>query len=331
MRRIVYSCPFVPAEWIAAHRLRPSRILPGLAGAAPGRAEGLCPYAEAFGLAASADASAEAIVATTVCDQMRRLPDVLAAQADRPVFLLNVPATWETPASHRYYLDELKRLGRFLVALGGAAPEPAHLAAVMRDYDTARSHLRAARGRLSAVAYAEAIAEFHRLGDPVAARGVPDDPAGAVRGAGVPVALLGGPMRREDFAVFRVIEEAGGTVVLNGTESGERTLPAPFDRRRLRDDPLMELADAYFGAIPDASRRPNHELYRWLKRETVARGVRGIIVWRYLWCDIWHAEVQRLKEWEHLPVLALDAADNDQAGSWGGLLTRVQAFLEILS
>jgi benzoyl-CoA reductase/2-hydroxyglutaryl-CoA dehydratase subunit BcrC/BadD/HgdB len=104
---------------------------------------------------------------------------------------------------------------------------------------------------------------------------------------------------------------------------------APFDRRQLQEEPLMELADAYFGHIPDASRRPNSELYIWLKRELSDRGVKGILFHRYVWCDMWHAEFRRLKDWASLPVLDIDTAGDNEADRHR-TENRIRAFLEML-
>ena len=131
-----------------------------------------------------------------------------------------------------------------------------------------------------------------------------------------------------DAGVFGLIEQAGGLVVLDGTENGVRTLPAPFDRRRLRDDPMPELVDAYFGTIPDAFRRPDTLLYEWLGRELAASGARGIIVWRYIWCDMWAAGVVRLREATGLPVLDVDISGDE--GELARTANRIQAFLEVL-
>jgi hypothetical protein len=60
-----------------------------------------------------------------------------------------------------------------------------------------------------------------------------------------------------------------------------------------------------------------------------ARAVRGLIIWRYVWCDIWHAEVHRLKHWSPVPVLDLDASDGDE-GSLSRTAGRLEAFLEML-
>jgi benzoyl-CoA reductase/2-hydroxyglutaryl-CoA dehydratase subunit BcrC/BadD/HgdB len=134
---------------------------------------------------------------------------------------------------------------------------------------------------------------------------------------------------RQDFELFDMIEQSGGRVVLDATETGERGMCAPFDHRRFRDEPLMELVDAYFGHIPDASRRPNSELYKWLKREFFGRGVKGILFHRYVWCDMWHAEFRRLKDWVGVPVLDIDTAGDNEADRHR-TENRIRAFLEML-
>ncbi len=238
------------------------------------------------------------MVATTTCDQMRHVAGLIAHRGQRPVFLLDVPATWQTPVARRMYLDELKRLGRFLVQLGGSAPSPQELAGVMLESDDARAALRASPTRT-------------------------DGP----EADGIALAIVGGPLLEQDYQVFEWVRQAGGRVVLDATEGGQRTTPAVFDRRRLREDPLAELADAYFGGIRDAFRRPNHRLYEWLAREMLARQVRGVLLLRYVWCDIWHAELHRLKQHSRVPVLDVDLGHDD--GSFARTMGRIEAFLEM--
>ncbi len=74
---------------------------------------------------------------------------------------------------------------------------------------------------------------------------------------GIGLAVLGGPLMETDYTFFNLIEQAGGRVVLDATEGGERTLPRRFDPEKLSSDPLRELSEAYFDCIPDAFRRPN--------------------------------------------------------------------------
>jgi benzoyl-CoA reductase/2-hydroxyglutaryl-CoA dehydratase subunit BcrC/BadD/HgdB len=334
--RVIYSCPFIPVEWIAAHGLEPVRVMPradgGRGGAGP--AFGVCTYVRAFIAEVVCDPRASAVVMTTLCDQMRRAAELVSRECDTPVFLMNVPSTWQTPGAHRLYRDELERLGRFLVGLGGRAPSGDELVGVMLEYDARRSALRAAGGHLPARRYAEAIAAFHARGElpgdlfPPAQR--PGSHAASPQeGHRVPLALIGGPMVRQDLMLFDLVERSGGCIVLNGTETGERMLPAPLDRRQVRDDPLMEMTRAYFGTIPDVSRRPNSELYAWLGRNLRERGARGLVFRRHVWCDLWHAELHRVKEWANVPVLDLDDGDGAEAAP-ARLAGRIEAFLEML-
>jgi benzoyl-CoA reductase/2-hydroxyglutaryl-CoA dehydratase subunit BcrC/BadD/HgdB len=110
-------------------------------------------------------------------------------------------------------------------------------------------------------------------------------------------------------------------------ETGERTMPRDFHRQRLNEDPFLELADAYFGHIPDAFRRPNSELYRWMKREFDSRDVRGLILVRKVWCDLWHGESARLRDWLDIPFLDLDL---DGKNSRARNKNRIQSFMEVI-
>ncbi len=260
---------------------------------------------------------------TTVCDQMRRASELVARDLGLTVFLMNVPATWQTQSAQQLYRSELKRLGCFLSRLGGRSPSNEELAKTMREYESARSAIRAARGFLSPRQFSETVADFNRSGK--APANIPDRPRPS---RGVPVALLGGPLLEGEFVIFDLIEKSGGTVVLDATETGERTMPASFDRQRVRDAPLTELAKAYFGSIPDAFRRPNGGLYSWLRRELNERNVQGIVLRRHVWCDTWHAEVHRLREWADLPVLDLYVADEGKPEA--RTATQLQSFLEML-
>ncbi len=328
MKKIIYTCPYVPAEWIAAHGLRASRLLlDGVnSGFLPTRAEGVCPYVRSFIVEAAANREADGVVVTTVCDQMRRAFDIIVRSCDTPAFLMNVPNTWQNLTAQRLYIDELERLGRFLIRLGGASPSKDVLARIMREYDDTRRSVRSARPYLSARRYAEAIAALGR-----------DRLNGTVNGVaaaqpltgGLPLAIVGGPLMRSDFDLFDVAEQLGGRIVFDATETGERGMCPAFDRRRLADEPLAELANAYFGGIHDASRRPNSELYRWLKYELASRAVRGIIFRRYVWCDMWHAELGRMRDWTELPVLDMDSAGDNETERHR-TSNRIRAFLEML-
>jgi len=379
LKTALYTCAYVPPEWLAAHGFRPCRaLLPGLpAKPCAETLMGACAYAQAFVEQARAWADGP-IVFTTVCDQMRRAADQLCLAGDRPVFLLNVPATWQTAAARGLYRAELERLGAWLVGQGGQAPSAASLTAVMGLYDQARQALLATRAGLSGRQFAEAVARLYQagpgdswfaapltpalsprerekslpcadVGQPFQAAGPGGFPAASSVKSGetgkspqpadknvcptsrqpIPLALVGGPLMPRHFELFDWVEAFGGRVVLDGTLTGERGLPPPFNRERLAQDPLAALVEAYSDGIPDVFRRPNSALFAWLRQRLAERGARGIILWHYAWCDLWQAEVSRLKEELGLPLLHLDAGDTAELNPQ--MIKRVQAFLEVLA
>lgn len=300
MKTIAYASPFVPPEWIAAHRLRPLRLYPRIA---DGRsfvavARGRCPFASAVAEMGLADSEASALVLTTACDQMRYAAGLLEMDGRYPFFLLNAPSTWQTTSAAELYGEELRRLGRFLVALGGQTPDAATLSETMLAHAAERK----ATGRRLLVDGEH---------------------------TGIPLAVLGGPLWESDDTFFDLIERVGGCVVLDGTEGGERTLPRPFDPAAVASDPFAELADAYFDGIPDPFRRPNSGFYEWLARELSSRRVRGIVFYRYVWCDLWHAELPRVRQQSGLPVLEIDVGP-DGTCEYDRAQGRIEAFLETL-
>lgn len=288
---VIYSSPFVPEELVAAHGLLPSRVTPRASEVSPGiPTAGMCPCARGLVQSAS-EPGADAVIIATTCDQMRRAAELIA---HTPVFLMNVPHTWQTEVSFDIYLSELRRLGRFLVKLGGTAPD----AETLRETALRCQSERAAKSRV------------------------------IENGPGIPVAVVGCPVMDDGYTVFDLIRQAGGRTVLDGTETGERCLPGQFGED-LGDDPLRAIAAAYFRAIPDPFRRPNTPFFEWLKRMVADSGARGLVLWRYVWCDIWHAEAARIAECAGVPFLQLDVCDGD--GDRHRNLSRLQSFMEGLA
>ncbi len=330
MTTVAYTCPFVPAEWITAHELKASRIVPPRwrHGELMEATEGLCPFARAFLNDLARRPAESPVVFTTVCDQMRRAAEVFAARCpDRPCFVMNVPTTWQTPAAMGLYIDELRRLGEFLVHLGGQTPTNEKLTEVMLAYDDARQQIRAARESLTARQYAELLTDFGRCGlDALPAQS--RAPQADHKSDAVPLAIVGGPLTGGHFEILDVIERFGGRVVLDATTGGELTIPPPLDRQRAGKNPLAALAEAYFGAIPHAMRRPDSMLHEYIARELAARSVKGILLHRQLWCDLWHGQLPRIKQQTALPVLDIDVADED--ADFGRQAGKIQAFMEML-
>lgn len=324
--RVAYFSPFIPPEWIAAHGMRPMWLpgTPGIARQATSARRGVCRCADMLLDETLKRAGVEAIVLTTICDQMRYAAAYLHECGEVPVFLLNVPSTWQSPEVRQLYREELCRLGRFLESLGGCAPSQGYLQLTMRRYEEARSAVRGNWPPVSDGRYAQRLAALRN-------DGIGPFPAcdSASSNSGVPLALVGGPLLSDDFSFFELVAAAGGRIVLDASEWGERTLPAPLDRVRLASDAVGELARVYFEEIPDVFRRPNTRLYDWLGARIVSHGLRGILFWRRLFCDLWHAELDTMRRWSPVPILDIDVAEGEGHAT-ARTLGRLEAFLEML-
>lgn len=329
MKQILYTSLYVPPEWIAAHGFCPVRVIPAGGNCQPNALDrqGVCPFMRNFASEVVAAPEAAGIIVTTICDQMRHGFDIIRGNSKASVFLMNVPTTWQSATARNLYVDELNRLGRFLEGLGGKRPSNRRLVEVMSSYDEARTSLRQMSERLSPRQFAQALTRVDQTGQFDAAL---EDKAAEAANGRVRIALAGGPQRAEDLAVFDMIEQHGGYVALDATDRGLRSVCRSLDRRRMNDEPLLELADAYFDSIQDVSRRPNDGFYEWLAPRLHSRRVDAIVVQRYLWCDLWHAEVERLRQRFGLPLLDLDL-DGDEPFDTNRMRTRIGAFMEMLT
>jgi benzoyl-CoA reductase/2-hydroxyglutaryl-CoA dehydratase subunit BcrC/BadD/HgdB len=207
---------------------------------------------------------------------------------------MHVPATWRTEAAVGLYIDELRRLGDFLVGLGGQQPSQEMLVQTVLAHDEERQKTRT---------------EF-----------------AAATGIGKRIAVVGGPLRQQDQWIFEHLHHAGASIVLDATEYGERSRPGPADVDKLRADPLCELARMYFLTIPDAFRRPDAMLHDYLRREIAAHGAQAVLLVRCVWCDQWHAQVGRLKATLGVPVVDIDFGPS--AADRGRICSRIDAILE---
>ena len=283
---------------------------------------GVCAFSEAV-LRFAETHHDSAVIFTTACDQMRRSFDAFTGSQPVRAFLFNLPATWQSPVALRIFRTEVERLGRFLQVHGGHAPTAKDLAQIIERRSQSRKCLLESAPRCSARQYAEAIARFHWDGSVR----VPDHPPSPSSRA-IPLAIVGGPLTASQWGLLDLIEAAGTRIVLNATESGERSLLPPFRLEGFSDDPIGAVAQGYFENCTDVFQRPNTRLYSWLGERLTARDVRGIVLWVHTGCDLWRAEAQTLRETFRLPVLLLEA--DEVPGGSPREANRLQAFVETL-
>jgi len=338
--RVLVTSPWVPAEWIKAHGHEPAGVWfePGFGPIRAGLRAGVCPFAQRVLHVVQAREDL-AFVLSTHCDQLRRAGDALGAPAAERCFLFNLPATWQTRAAYQMVHEELERLGDFLVRLGGRAPTPQVFGDQMEQWRNKRKELAGAGQWCPGAIYARALAQFHSTGTfelPVR-QSVLVNAARKTTGKRPRLALIGGPLCLEDLELLEQMEALGGDVVLNATETGERTLAPRGPARseggvRAESDTLVGMVEASARDIVeqcvDVFQRPNTPLYAWLGPRLAKRGVEGLVLWSHTGCDLWRAEANSLQEAFKLPLLVLEA------DAYGGVSPResgrLQAFLEAL-
>lgn len=326
MTHILYNSPYIPQEWIIAHGMIPSRITPEYpdTGIISIPIEGVCPYARAFaGEILSRKKDAAGAVFATTCDQMRRISEYVNSENGFPIFLINIPKTWNTPAASSLFKQEMERLSRFLINLGGASPNKKSLKAIISEYEKKRKILGDPSRYENSRERAKAFLEFYETGEILE---IPNFKSNIEKPK--PLAIAGSPLTKKHMFLFDLAEQYGGRIFLDGTSFGERGFPAPVDYGLLENDPFAALFHMYFPGIPDAFQRPDDLLYDWLSKKIPETNIRGIIFASYPWCDTWIAQLPRMREYFSQPVLSIDLADTPNMVS--RISTRIQSFLEIL-
>jgi hypothetical protein len=355
----IVNSPFLPPEWLTAHGFspRPPATTPPTA-----IGEGRCGLAQAM-RDAVATTPADVVIWASACDQLRRSGDELPS--DRPTFRFHVPVAWQGPAAFDCYADELHRLGRFLAAHGGKDPSPKILAVELAAWEAHRRNLCELRKSLSPKDFTHLLLTWPDLTGQSAIQwkcgaipdltaqpslecdtpvslwlsaeraslasesgaGTPHSKDACGVKSGIPLVLLGGALMEHDLPLFDAIGRAGGTVVLNATDNGEMAIPDPVDPGLSAEDPFAAMAEAHF-RLPAVFRRPDDALYAFLDKRLANRQVRGLIVHRQPWCDLWHAAIPRLRGRFGLPLLDLEAtADPTPAHA----RNRLAAFTESLA
>lgn len=321
MIKVVYSSPYVPPELVEACGAVPERII-DFGDSKERISEGMCPYARAFRDAVSVK-DHDIVLFTTGCDQMRRgyeSPEELPNS-----YLLNIPSTWQSLNAFNLYISEMERMAGIICQSTGVELREETLKNVMIKYDSSREKLREYRNFVDSAEYNKQVLNF------IANIGSVPELSERYLSDNIPLALIGGPLTKNDLSLFNIIRDLGGDIAVNGTENGDMNLPDPFDKRNMAIDSWQELMDTYFFKVADIGRRPNSHFYSMLKSRLDENGVRGVIYRSYPWCDLWGAEVYRIKEWLDIPLLEIDAELFRNPDHEPRLITRLEAFMETLN
>lgn len=347
-KRIGYTSPYLPPEIIRACGLTPVRLRPGDGLAA---ADGYLPRnfsVEARALLAAAldgGPALDAVIFLDEDDTSRRLFDMWRAYADVPALGLVALPRLDTGPARQRYASTLAELAETLAAISGQPLAADGLCQAIHLYNEQRTLWRALRQRW--------IDESLSIGDWYDLRwlALTTDPESAnvelaaclnssassgsslkTEPHGPRLLVLGGMEVPRRF--LTVLEARGACVVAEDSEADERTLiePITVEAGSAPATMLESLAAAYLAKPPGP--RPGALSYRLvgLNRLIDERAVQGVIAVYPKFADAYLAEYLVLAELfrtRDLPTLLLE--DDGESGFSGQQLTRVEAFLEVLT
>jgi benzoyl-CoA reductase/2-hydroxyglutaryl-CoA dehydratase subunit BcrC/BadD/HgdB len=324
-----WFCTYTPLEILDAAGIAPERRYgdPGsLESADTFLHPAICPYVRACLAAEVSGSGPHHAVFVNSCDGMRRLYDAWQDRfRDDFVYLMDLPRN--TDAGGELLLaEEFRRLVRVLAEVTETEVTAARLREAAQSREERRlAYLSAANG-MGGERRLRLAMDFHSLSHK-------DSLAGNKRGgkeSGVPVLLTGNLLNPAGLVAS--LDRAGARVTWIDLCNGDRafatsTVPQGEDL----DGLLASLARSYLDRHPcarmaDAGRR--HDL---LVETVKGVGAMGVIYASLKFCDAYLYDFPRVQERlgrEGIPVLRLESDYTD--GHVGQLLTRVEAFLEML-
>lgn len=292
MTTVYYTCSFVPSELISACGCVPQRLISVCKNSRLSGTEGMCSFTEAWlqDLLDRPETEDFAAIFTTSCDQMRRAFDLYCHQSGRKALLLNVPST-RTPQALDYYRQELERLRTCLCTLSGKSFDENRLKKLMLGCTSKK-----------------------------------DKPENKER---IQIAFVGGPVPASiRSTVNTVLQTSNGSISFNTAENMLIDQFLEFNPVQTRQDPFKELTAGYF-QLPAIWKRPNDLFYDWFTRKLRKNKIDGIILFRHLFCDLWHSQVYEFKNRFDIPVLDINL--DGKASLSASAVSRIQAFLETLA
>ncbi len=274
-------------------------------------------------------------VLTDSCDAMKKVFDILALESF-PVDMLSVPRK-QTEEASAFFALQLEHLYRELCKERNILPDPERVREHISRYDKVRGLLEEIRENRLLPSYADFFGLKRKV-----LQSSPDEGILALRkvlrkNSGrstdntkehentIPVIITGSPVSGEQ--VFRIIEDAGFTIVYNDSCLDTRWL----DRRlepTVSDNPFKDLSRIYLSRTPCA-RMHDRKTELDAMGARYSREVKGIIHFRMPFCDLYGFDlVHLMSNLGKEAVLPIEADGSQQ--SEGQIKTRVQAFAEMV-
>ena len=346
-------CAFTPKEIIAAAKAIPVALCSGTNEAIPAAEahlpRNLCPLIKAsYGHALNDSCPyfhmSDILLADATCDGKKKMFELLADI--KPLYMLQLPQTAETPESYAYWLQELYRIRGLLEVQSGISITDADLLDQIKIYNRMRTTISEVfqlnRGEIPLL-YGQEIdritsmagfecnleARIREMRDAVArVRWRSKDVTFLKKMQNRPRILITG-CPSTNKKVLKLIEESGGIIVAMETCGGLKT--AGFNVSE-KGNPMESLARRYLDTACSCM-TPNHRRINILKDLIEEYRVDGVIELTWEGCHTYNVEACKIEkavtEQFSRPYLHIttDYSENDT----GQLKTRIEAFLELLS
>ncbi len=332
---IAWFCAYTPLEILEAAGFRPFRLLGNpreLESADAMLHPAICPYVRAcLAQAMRGEAPSNAVFVNS-CDGMRRLYDAWRDLHPHSFsLLLDLPRKMDERA-REMLCREYRRLLEALSSFRGRAVTAEDLQEACRRVEARRlAYLRDA-GALSGRLRLELAQNLQRGREEALRPGfLSGDERTSSPDEGVPVVVSGNLLNPD--GLISLLESAGARVVWADLCNGDRaySFSAPPQGKEL-PDLLLSLAAKYLERHPCARMSDRGKRYDLLVEAVRSTGARGVIYATLKFCDSYLYDFPRVREIlrrEGIPVLRLESDYAD--GHAGQLMTRVEAFLEMIS
>lgn len=278
------------------------------------------------------------LVGANTCDQMRRMQELWHKYFHIPVYVFNIPYTWQEDEASQLFGREMSWLKSELEALCGTKMDIGKLRSLVEKHNTARRLLeeinRLRREQVPRVSGCEVLelAYYYWILDIDTYNSCLLDLIKEIE-AREPRArkhekriLFGGSiLAHGDHRVLGLIEERGATVTGDFLYNVQSTF---IDEIDTVGDIWKNLCESYRLKKVFGNSRPNCRIYEFAKNEAEKCKADAVIYKTLKFCDPWTAEVFRMKRDLGLPFLHFDSTYSPSGE--GQLITRIEAFLEIL-
>ena len=327
--RAYFSSPFIPSELVSACGFSPvSNMLAFEHVKSDNTLTGVCAFARTFANHAKQVCKHDVIIFTSICDQLRRISELVSPADNDNIFLFNMPATWQTEASFYLYKAELNRLTNFLCKKSNIIFEDKILANEIEKYNFQKEKLNSISQNFSADAKLKLAAHFHKhqtidnFSKQVSTPSKPNSNKPRI-------AFIAGDLLPQESWIYKEIALAGAEISLDLSECSLQNLTKTFDLDLEKDSAFNSMSKFYFEAINDAFRRPDIKFRNKIESLIRTQKIAGVIIQHYVWCDIWQAQASALSKHLSIPVLNIDC-DAESANNRQRLVTRIHAFIEML-